>query len=72
VGNVNQAFSQYANTVNTSFQWSPFTEFLYTELSNEVTGAFSGSTSISAALAATQNAVIKYGNASGYSVSSGT
>lgn len=72
VGNVNQDFSQYANTVNTSFEWSPFTEFLYTELSDEVTDVFAGSTSISAALAATQSAVIQYGNASGYSVSSGT
>jgi len=71
-GNVNAEFAQYASTVNTSFQWSPFTEFLFTELSSEVTAAFSGTTTISDALAATQSAVIKYGNASGYNVSAGT
>lgn len=72
LGNVNAQFAKYVATVNTSFQWSPFTEFLYTELSGEITAAFSGTMSISAALAATQSAVIKYGNASGYKISAGT
>jgi multiple sugar transport system substrate-binding protein len=72
VGDVNAQFSKYVPTVNTSFQWSPFSEFLFTELSGEVTAAFSGAMTISAALAATQNAVIEYGNASGYKVSAGT
>lgn len=72
LGNVNAEFARYVPTVNTSFQWSPFTEFLFTELSGEVTAAFSGTTTVSAALAATQSAVIKYGDASGYTVSAGT
>lgn len=67
-GKVNADFASYTPHVNTSFEWSPFTEYFYTELEGQLANAFSGKESIAAALSATQASVISYGNASGYNV----
>lgn len=68
---VNVSFSQYSSHVNNNFTWSPFTEFLYTEMTSEITAAFSGKISVAKALAIIQSTVITSGRVAGYTVSAG-
>jgi multiple sugar transport system substrate-binding protein len=67
---VNQVFAQSSQNVITTFQWSPFQDYVYTQLQNQLASAVSGKITFTQALQNTQNSVVSYAQAQGFTVSS--
>jgi multiple sugar transport system substrate-binding protein len=67
---VNQVFAQSSQNVITTFQWSPFQDYVYTQLQNQLASAVSGKITFAQALQNTQNSVVSYAQAQGFTVSS--
>jgi multiple sugar transport system substrate-binding protein len=67
---VNQVFAQSSQNVITTFQWSPFQDYVYTQLQNQLASAVSGKITFAQALQNAQNSVVSYAQAQGFTVSS--
>jgi multiple sugar transport system substrate-binding protein len=67
---VNQVFAQSSQAVNKSFQWSPFQNYVYTQLQNQLASAVSGKITFAQALQNTQTSVVSYAQAQGFTVTS--
>jgi multiple sugar transport system substrate-binding protein len=67
---VNQVFAQSSQNVVTTFQWSPFQDYVYTQLQNQLASAVSGKITFAQALQNTQTSVVSYAQAQGFTVSS--
>jgi multiple sugar transport system substrate-binding protein len=65
---VNQVFAQSSQNVVTTFQWSPFQDYVYTQLQNQLASAVSGKITFTQALQNTQNSVVSYAQAQGFTV----
>jgi multiple sugar transport system substrate-binding protein len=63
-------FAQSSQNVITTFQWSPFQDYVYTQLQNQLASAVSGKITFTQALQNTQNSVVSYAQAQGFTVSS--
>jgi multiple sugar transport system substrate-binding protein len=68
-GNVNGQFSQYAEQVPVSFEWSPWDSELGTFLTNEMGKAAAGKEPWSQVLVNTESQLLAYAKSAGYSVS---
>jgi multiple sugar transport system substrate-binding protein len=68
--NVNQVFATSSQHVNTSFQWSPFQDYVFTQLGNQLSSAVAGKITFEQALHNTQKTVVSYAQAQGFTVSS--
>lgn len=70
VGDVNAEFAKIVSNDKTPpWQWSPWTDEVTTELAAEFSDALKGKMSFDAMLKATQDAVVKYAQAQGYTIS---
>ncbi|HEX8035393.1 MAG TPA: extracellular solute-binding protein [Ktedonobacterales bacterium] len=67
---VNQVFIESSQHVNTNFQWSPFQDYVYTQMGDVVGSAQSGKMSFSDALNQLQATVVTYGKQQGFNVTS--
>jgi multiple sugar transport system substrate-binding protein len=65
---VNQVFAQSSQLVNTSFQWSPFSDYVFTQLQNQLASAVQGKITFEQALHNTQNTVVTYAQQQGFTV----
>jgi multiple sugar transport system substrate-binding protein len=68
-GNVNAQYSQYAENVPTSFEWSPWDSELGTYLTTEMGKAAAGKEPWSQVLVNTEAQLLNYAKSAGYSVS---
>jgi multiple sugar transport system substrate-binding protein len=66
--NVNQVFAQSSQQVNTSFQWSPFEDYVLTQLQNQLASAAQGKITFEQALHNAQNTVVSYAKSQGFTV----
>jgi multiple sugar transport system substrate-binding protein len=64
-------FAKAASSVDTSFQWSPWTDYVYNQMTVEFTNAAAGKESWDQALDNLQNEVTVFAKSSGYNVVSG-
>jgi len=67
---VNSIFVQSSQEVDTSFQWSPFQDYAYTQMTNQLADAVSGKISFEQAMHNAQQAVVSYAQAQGFTVTS--
>jgi multiple sugar transport system substrate-binding protein len=65
---VNQIFSTASQQVNTNFQWSPFQDYVYTQMGDVFGSAQSGKTSFADALNQLQANVVNYAKQQGFTV----
>jgi len=65
---VNQTFADVSSTVVTSFQWSPFQDYVFSEFNDTVGAAFTKKGDLDAALDSWQGAVVKYAKDQGFTV----
>ena len=65
---VNELFSQIGSTVDTDFQWLPFTEFAYSSFNETVGKAISAKGDLSAALDDWQDQLVSYAKEQGFTV----
>ncbi|MBX5457916.1 MAG: sugar ABC transporter substrate-binding protein [Thermogemmatispora sp.] len=65
---VNRIFVESAQQVNTSFQWSPFQDYVFSQLQNQLATAVNGKISFEQAMHNTQNAVVTYARSQGFTV----
>jgi multiple sugar transport system substrate-binding protein len=69
-GDVNATYESLVKSdVTPDWQWSPWTDFVTTELSGEFVKALNGSVSFDGMLKATQSALMSYAQTEGYTVS---
>lgn len=61
-------YKKAAASVDKSFEWSPWTDYVYNELTVELTKAAQGKESFSTALDNVQNAVVQFAKSAGYQV----
>ncbi len=61
-------FEKESSRVNTKFQWSPWTSYVFNELQTEIEKAFTGKESVQQALANVQQQVVNYARSQGYNV----
>ena len=69
VGLVNKVFAQSSQLVNTSFQWSPISDYVFTQLQNQLASAVQGKITFDQALHNTQSTVVTYAQQQGFTVS---
>ncbi len=67
---VNQIFASASNNVDTSFQWSPFQDYVYTQLGDQLGSAISGKITFEQAMHNLQNNVVNYAKSQGFTVTS--
>jgi multiple sugar transport system substrate-binding protein len=65
---VNQIFGAAATQVDVSFQWSPFQDFVYSTMNDEVGKAMTGEQSLSDAMKAVQRKTSDYAKQQGFTV----
>ncbi|SIS74892.1 ABC transporter substrate-binding protein [Alicyclobacillus vulcanalis] len=61
-------FEKESPRVNTKFQWSPWSSYVFNELQTEIGKAFAGKETVQQALANVQQAVVSYARSQGYNV----
>ncbi len=66
--NVNQVFAQSSQDVNLAFQWSPFEDYVLTQLQNQLASAVQGKISFDQALSNAQSTVVSYAQSQGFTV----
>lgn len=66
--NVNQVFAQSSQNVNVGFQWSPFEDYVLTQVQNQLASAVQGKISFDQALQNAQNTVVSYAQSQGFTV----
>lgn len=64
----NAVFAQASKGVNTSWQWSPFDDYVSSQLGTDLTAAESGKGTFAQALQKVQSAVVSYAKAQGFTV----
>lgn len=67
---VNQVFASASDNVDTSFQWSPFQDYVYTQMSDQLSSAISGKVTFEQAMHNLQNNVVNYAKSQGFTVTS--
>jgi len=67
---VNQVFASASDKVDTSFQWSPFQDYVYTQTSDQLSSAISGKVTFEQAMHNLQNNVVNYAKSQGFTVTS--
>jgi len=65
---VNQIFGAAASQVDVTFQWSPFQDFVYSTMNDEVGKAVSGQQSLAEALHAVQRKTTDYAQQQGFTI----
>jgi multiple sugar transport system substrate-binding protein len=65
---VNQIFADASSHVDLGFQWSPFQDYVYTQLQNMMADAVKGKTTYTAAMNTLQNTLVSYAKAQGFTV----
>jgi multiple sugar transport system substrate-binding protein len=65
---VNQVFGPAASQVDVTFQWSPFQDFVYSTMNDEVGKAVAGQQSLPAAMQAVQRKTTDYAKQQGFTV----
>lgn len=65
---VNELFAEISGTVDTEFQWLPFTEYAYSQFNEIVGTAIGEKKDLSAALDQWQDVLVKYAKAQGFTV----
>jgi multiple sugar transport system substrate-binding protein len=65
---VDTIFAQSSQDVDLGFQWSPFQDYVYTQMSEDLAAAQSGSMSYNQAMSALQETLISYAKAQGFTV----
>lgn len=65
---VNKLYGQTSAQINTSFQWSPFTDYVYSQWINDFGKAINGSTSYEQAMHKLQTDVTSYATSQGFTV----
>ncbi|MDQ1495765.1 MAG: multiple sugar transport system substrate-binding protein [Actinomycetota bacterium] len=68
---VNQTFADISSTVASSFQWSPFQDFVFSQFNGTVGTALTKKQDVAAGLDAWQAAVVKYAKQQGFTVAGG-
>jgi multiple sugar transport system substrate-binding protein len=67
---INKLFGQYSQTVDTTFQWGPFTDYVYQTWQTDFGQAVNGTISYDAAMHKLQSDVVAYAKAQGFTVNS--
>ncbi len=67
---VNKAFGTYSQSVDTTFQWGPFTDFVYQTWQTDFGQAINGTLTYDDAMHKLQSDVVAYAKAQGFTVSS--
>ena len=65
---VNGIFADASSHVDVSFQWSPFQDYVYTQLGNDLSNAVNGKTSFTDAMNTLQSTLVSYAKAQGFTV----
>lgn len=65
---VNEIFIAAANNVDTTFQWSPFQDYVYTQFGNQAGDAVNGKITFEQAMNNLQDTVVNYAKAQGFTV----
>jgi multiple sugar transport system substrate-binding protein len=63
---VNQIFMDASNNVDTKFQWSPFQDYVFTQMNDQIGTAISGKITFTQAMQNLQNNVVSYAKAQGF------
>ncbi|MFL5693290.1 MAG: ABC transporter substrate-binding protein [Ktedonobacteraceae bacterium] len=66
---VNQIFASASNNVDTSYQWSPFQDYVYTQMGDQLSVAINGKSTFEQAMNNLQNKVVSYAKSQGFTVS---
>ena len=67
---VNQVFAQSSQEVDVSFQWSPFQDYVFTQMQDQLGSAINGKITFEQAIHNLQSAVVSYAKAQGFTVTS--
>ncbi len=65
---VNQVFASASSNVDTNFQWSPFQDYVYTQMGNQLGLAINGKSTFEQAMNNLQSNVVTYAKNQGFSV----
>ena len=65
---VNQVFASASSNVDTSFQWSPFQDYVYTQIGNQLGAAINGKSNFEQAMNNLQSSVVTYAKNQGFTV----
>jgi multiple sugar transport system substrate-binding protein len=65
---VNQVFASASGNVDTSFQWSPFQDYVYTQMTNQLGVAINGKSTFEQAMNNLQSSVVTYAKNQGFTV----
>ena len=65
---VNQVFASASSNVDTSFQWSPFQDYVYTQIGDQLGAAISGKITFEQAMNNLQSSVVTYAKSQGFTV----
>jgi len=63
---VNEVFTQASSNVDTTFQWSPFQDYVYTQYSNQMGDAVNGKISFEQAMHNLQNNTVNFASLRAY------
>ena len=66
---VNQVFTASSDNVDTSFQWSPFQDYVFTQLTDQLGSAIDGKVSYEQAMHNLQNSTVSFAKSQGFTVS---
>jgi multiple sugar transport system substrate-binding protein len=64
----NKIFADASSHIDLGFQWSPFQDYVYTQMQNDFANAINARTSFAAALDTLQNTLVNYAKAQGFTV----
>ncbi|GAC1356408.1 MAG: extracellular solute-binding protein [Ktedonobacteraceae bacterium] len=67
---VNGVFAAASSKVDTTYQWSPFQDYVYTQMNNQIGDATTGKITLEQAIHNTQSSITTYAKAQGFTVSS--
>jgi multiple sugar transport system substrate-binding protein len=65
---VNGIFADASSHVDLGFQWSPFQDYVYTQMQNNLGNAVNGKTTYSGAMNTLQNTLVTYAKSQGFTV----
>jgi multiple sugar transport system substrate-binding protein len=65
---VNGIFAAASNHVDVNFQWSPFQDYVYAQMANDLSAAVNGKTTYTAAMNTLQTTLVSYAKSQGFTV----
>lgn len=65
---VNGIFADASNHVDVNFQWSPFQDYVYAQMANDLSAAVNGKTTYTAAMNTLQSNLVSYAKSQGFTV----